>query len=1362
MDLVPGEVKSLKSMVEEWHKHPERELETTFGENGEVDTTTFLNIVQRLKSKGYDALPQEDKLNICTPNGARFSLYGMGVISQFCRDNIIAGKPYQAIIKDKASGESNLDLDEYNVRVKTRREIPLSPEDPQLKEILARWPNQKKAFRMIRRWTFRGNGIRFDLSMVRSTPQKRFRDQTGKERKEFQWALGFRDFNFLEVAPVYEVEVELLHSEEPLETHVKNLVRGIGEVLRGIQKNTLLTRKTIKAKVINDYMRLAGLGTQRKFRGVAPKTLQLANMQKVPEPNVPNLRGEGGYNVTDKADGLRVHAFCTDEGDLWLIDMGLNVYRTGFRRVACANTLLDGEWVTKSKDGTAIQHLLLFDVYIGLGGKKVTQLPFYTPPVAATEVNKETRHAALELWTRTWNEGDGPEAKASGMIAATNLNISNKVFLFGSAGDDSIFKAAARILDTKRIYSTDGLIFTANKASLPEKPSGVFDKQFKWKPAEDNTIDFLVITEKDPDNDKIDKVTIGVHPETGQTVRYKTLRLLVGSSRDAAYDDPRATILRELPLPGARPGDRKEYKPIIFNPSSYTDLMASVCYREVQTDPDTEEEFVKCDRSGEPIQDSSIVEMAYEPSEEPGWRWVPIRVRYDKTERFQRGQIERTLNSEMVANDNWNSIYDPITESMIRTGREEATIEEISDIKKIIAASEDIERKYYNRKGEKDDKRFVKGLTDFHNKWVKERILIQTALKGGGKSLLDITCGRGGDLQKWRRAGVSFVLGIDKAGSCILDPTDGAYRRLLDTWLRNGRDNIPPMIFVIGDSSKSLVNGSAGATPEEQAILRSVLGKYPAGGDIPPLVAKTGAGILKGGADAVSCNFAIHYFFETADIFEGFLENIRETLKIGGYFTGCCFDGETTFNFLRGTDTGGSRSGVEKDGTVIWSITKNYEADDLPVDDEAFGMPIDVKFISIGMEHTEYLVPFKLLVEKMKLIGCELLNDEELAEAGLLHSTNLFSNSYDMATKAKPPMVFPMSDVVKDFSFLNRWFIFKRRSEGLGVDGEEVAEAAASAKATEEDEGSVVRALAGKSEPYKKGYQDAVTALAVKPNALPEVAKELEGDERRGFEAAIASATAKKPTAILPAAASAPRPEEGDVGAAAAAADDARRTVPVEMAGKKNTYQPAELFQFFHGAALKDTLAIGKKGAARYLAPSAPFRILDPDDPSIEYPTVEHYMAAMKYKLATNKPDLAVKLFSRTGQIHQEFVRIRLGETGAGKRLLPEDRDYELLNDEREKVLDEARPPVIRRYGATFDEAKWMSVKENALREALTQRYTKDKEFQDIVNAVRAKGKYLLYYSTAADGLGGVRRADGRIDGENKVGKIIMELAGFS
>jgi len=1292
MDLVPGEVKALKTMVEEWHTHPERELETTFGPKGEVDTTTFLQVVQRLKAKGYDVLPQEDKLNICLPTGVRFSVFGLGVIQQYCRDNTIAGKPYQAIIKDKASGEANIDLDEYDVRIKTRREIPLGEEDPQLKDVLSRWPAQKKAFRMIRRWTFRGEGIRFDLSMVRSTPMKTYRDRTGKERKEFQWALNFRDFNFLEVNPTYEIEVELLHGEAEAATHLKNLVRGMGEVLRGIQKSSLLTRKTIQAKVISEYMRTGGLGPLKKFRGVAPKTLQLNNMVKIAEPKVPNLRE--GYNVTDKADGLRVHAFCNAEGDLWMIDMALNVYRTGLRRIACANTLLDGEWITKTKEGAAIQQLLLFETYVGLGGKKVTQLPFQFAEVGK---EKEGRHGALEAWVAAWNEGDGPTVVGPGLTPSTTMKVSKKIFLFGGVGDDSIFKAAGRILDggKMRVYATDGLIFTSNQMPLPERPGVTFDQQFKWKPAEDNTIDFLAITEKDPENDRLDKVSVGLG-EHGETVRYKTLRLFVNSERDTAYDDPRATVLRELPLPGTDGRGKREKRPALFTPMNYGDTMASVCYRTVEMDPDTQEEYVKCERSGEPIQDRSIVEMAYEPGNEPGWRWVPVRVRYDKTERLQKGILERTLNSEFVANDNWNSIYDPVTEHMIRTGAEEPLEEEIVGIVKANAAREDQDRKYYDRKGDKNDQRYTRGLQDFHNKWVKERIMMETVLKGGDKTLLDITCGKAGDLQKWRRAKAAFILGIDKAGSCILDPNDGAYRRLLNTWMTNGRENVPPMIFVIGDSSKQLVNGDAGSTPEEKNILRSVFGRVPAGGDVPALVAKAGASRLKFGADAVGCNFAIHYFFEKKDTFEGFLENVRASLKVGGYFSGCCFDGETVFNMLRGTQMGDSKNGIEKDGTTIWTITKKYDADDLPNDEDAYGMAIDVKFISIGMEHTEYLVPFKLLVDQMKSIGCDLLNDEELAEAGLLHSTNMFENSYEMAVKGKQP--FPMSDIVKEFSFLNRWFIFKRRSEGRG-------EAEAEGK---EDEGS-----------------------------------------------APPKAASSRPV-VLDAAASAPRPGSSVAAAAAAAAPAA------EAAVVKNVYQIGELFQFFHNAALKDTLAIGKKGAARWLAPNAPFRILDKStEPPVEYPSMEHYLAGMKYKLGANKPELAVSLFSRTGTIHQEFLRIRLSETGAGKRKLPEDREYELLAEEREKILDESRPPVIRRYKATFDEAKWSSVKDDVLKDAVKQRWEEDKEFQDIVNAARLKGKYLLYYSTATNDLGGVRRPDGRIEGENKVGKYIMELAGF-
>ena len=69
MELYPAEVDTLGRLVEEWSLHDDRELEATF--KNASDTTTFLNVAQRLKAKGYTALPQEDKMNIITPQHLR-------------------------------------------------------------------------------------------------------------------------------------------------------------------------------------------------------------------------------------------------------------------------------------------------------------------------------------------------------------------------------------------------------------------------------------------------------------------------------------------------------------------------------------------------------------------------------------------------------------------------------------------------------------------------------------------------------------------------------------------------------------------------------------------------------------------------------------------------------------------------------------------------------------------------------------------------------------------------------------------------------------------------------------------------------------------------------------------------------------------------------------------------------------------------------------------------------------------------------------------------------------------------------------------------------------------------------------------
>ena len=48
MELYPAEVDRLKKLIEEWYLHDERELEATFSGKTASETTTFLNVAQRL------------------------------------------------------------------------------------------------------------------------------------------------------------------------------------------------------------------------------------------------------------------------------------------------------------------------------------------------------------------------------------------------------------------------------------------------------------------------------------------------------------------------------------------------------------------------------------------------------------------------------------------------------------------------------------------------------------------------------------------------------------------------------------------------------------------------------------------------------------------------------------------------------------------------------------------------------------------------------------------------------------------------------------------------------------------------------------------------------------------------------------------------------------------------------------------------------------------------------------------------------------------------------------------------------------------------------------------------------------------
>ena len=1318
MDFTKEDLAHLRQMIGDWWPQEKYELEVTFG-GGNVSSATFMNVFKRLKSKYTQVdVDSEEKLNILLKkNDLRFTLPDFSDIEKYCKDNIINDKDYEVITKTRIASSNDLSMKEYNAKFKMRKEETEIPKE-KVELVLSTWGTTDKAFRLIKRWSFvdgtnpADSALQFDLSMVRSSA----RDKQG----QYHMVKTFNEMPFTRSLPTYEIEVELkknpglafpegISAEEKKKIAVNHyltrLVKGVGEVLRGIQQNILLIRKSEEDRVLLEYLGLTKLEQETArgrfaFRGVKPVTMLLENLDKKGVKNKANLRD--GFNVTDKADGLRVHAFCDETGELFMIDMAGHVYRTGLRRQACANTLLDGEWITTDKDDAPIQQLLLFDYYMN-GNRDISKKPFYAENERG-DVLEDTRHSYMKKWIENWSGGDGYEITIPGYRDKKQqlLQVSMKEFFFGKKGDDSIFKAAEDCYANamRKMYKTDGLIFTSNEKALPTAPGGAFYSQLKWKPSHDNTIDFAVIFEKNPLDASEDKIyKDAAHGE------YKKLILCVGSDTNEFTVNPRIAVLdNKWPFPKEQ---KNVYKAVEFMPKDYSESLASTCYCKVQMDDEVDIEYVTCE-SGEIIQDKSIIEMRYDPSQEAGWRWIPMRVRHDKTQKYLavKGQVGKgivgTLNNEHVANDTWNSIYNPITLGMITSGSMSPDPEEIAAI---LSAKAQIQTVRYTAQFtiSKNAQEYLKPMRSFHNRWIKNEVLLQPTLTGteeSSKTLIDLSVGKAGDLMKWKQIMPKFVLGIDIAEEDIIDKDNGAYSRVLDMWMRphndgGGKDSMPPCIFVVGDSSKRILTGEAGKNPEESRILRTLFGERDSISDHPYV--NEYRGILRDGADVVSCMFAIHYFFESEKKFNGFLQNVKDTLKLNGYFVCCCFDGDEVVKLLSEKKEGDDTTVTGKvDGDVLWYIKKKYEDEQVNGSTGLipFGVSIEAFVASIGAPYTEYLVSKDLLIEKMKSIGCSLLAPDELKELGLGASTNLFSKSFEMAKTQK--MSFGLErkefEVVRQFSFLNRWFIFKRTSDGTDVVPAEEAPAGL---------------RPGPSGPVR--LEQAASAPA-------------QGDTF-GDDAAAAIDAAAGPIVARP-----PEPEQ--------------------------------IYVFAHNS------VIGGKAdkERRYLSLIAPFTIRTPVEYREEgeteaYPTIAHFLAAMKYRFASSKPKKATD-FTVEGPIYtagQTDVKIAQAGTEKAKNT----GYYKLLDSQLAAITSLLKTP--NQYKASFDEEGWIDFKDDLLRYALTERYNNDAQFKKIILAQKDANKYLLFKSQPGepDEDRGGDFKKGRVEGENKVGKILMELAKF-
>ncbi|CDW75150.1 UNKNOWN [Stylonychia lemnae] len=218
-------------------------------------------------------------------------------------------------------------------------------------------------------------------------------------------------------------------------------------------------------------------------------------------------------------------------------------------------------------------------------------------------------------------------------------------------------------------------------------------------------------------------------------------------------------------------------------------------------------------------------------------------------------------------------------------------------------------------------------------------------------SIFDLCSGKGGDLRKWILKKPSHYVALEYQEQLI---------KIAIERLREIRNVEFPSIFVVADAGdESMTIDKVLADDKFRDIKSSIV------------------------FDMVSCQFAMHYMFESEKKLRNFLHNVSCKLTPGGFFIGTTIDSDRIVSQMR-LDTTGSMTVENEDFAIKFGQIA------FPKDQGAFGLKYyfylkdaigKQKFLESEKVYVpEYLVIFPKLIEIAKEYDLELVEQKNFHE----------------------------------------------------------------------------------------------------------------------------------------------------------------------------------------------------------------------------------------------------------------------------------------------------------------------------------------------------------------------------------------------